>query len=317
MFFNVALALVIPVALSILPFASCQVNQFTFPVPRKVGDAAIAFQVGNSYNIEWETTATSYYLSVASEERGLYSQTYGINNPDGSQVTSPRSFYVGTNFNVSLGGFFFFLSLPGGDDNILFESDNFYPVTSGTASPAQLNSAGVKVATVLINGGSSAAASSTITPSTTFSTATTMTTTTTTQPATTTSGLATSSTLLSTSLTATPSASATSTATPAAGTNNLAIGLGVGLGVPLALTLLIVANSVVRHRRRALHLSQNGNASDGPWTRGMQGDGIDPVTYTELHTEDAYEEMDAEARRVELESHTRAVEAGGRPIVEM
>ena len=49
----------------------------------------------------------------------------------------------------------------------------------------------------------------------------------------------------------------------------------------------------------------------------MRGAGVDPVTYTELHTEDAYREMDAEARRVELESNTRAVEAGGRPIVEM
>ncbi|MCJ1418280.1 hypothetical protein MMC32_004627 [Xylographa parallela] len=277
----------------------------------------MGLHVGNSYDIQWETTATSYYLSVASEDRGPYSQTYGINNPDGSQVTSPRSFYIGTNFNVSLGGFFFFLSLPGGDDTILFESDNFYPVSSSTASISQLVSAGVKVATVLINGGSSAAASSTTTLSTTSSTATTTTTTTTTQLATTTSGLATSSTLLSTSLTATPSASATSTAMPSAGLNTLAIGLGVGLGVPLAIALLGAVYFIVHHRRRALRLNNNSNAGDGTWTGEMRGAGVDPVTYTELHTEDAYREMDAEARRVELESNTRAVEAGGRPIVEM
>ena len=75
------LALVFPLVLLLLPFAGCQTNQFTFPTPRNVGDAAIVLQVGNSYNIEWETTATSYYVSVASEDRGPYSQTFGINNP--------------------------------------------------------------------------------------------------------------------------------------------------------------------------------------------------------------------------------------------
>ena len=80
-FLDMNLALVLPLILLLLPTAHCQANQFTFPMPRKVGDVAISFQVGNTYNIEWATTATSYFVSVASEDRGPYSQTFGINNP--------------------------------------------------------------------------------------------------------------------------------------------------------------------------------------------------------------------------------------------
>jgi hypothetical protein len=76
---DMALALMLPVALLLLPFAWCQttsqLNQFVYPAPRQIGAVAIPFQYGNTYTIEWETTATSYYLGWGSEDRGPYSQT--------------------------------------------------------------------------------------------------------------------------------------------------------------------------------------------------------------------------------------------------
>jgi hypothetical protein len=175
-------------------------------------------------------------------------------------VSSPYSFYVGSNINASLGGFFFFLTLSGDNDIVLFESDNFYPV-DGIASPAQLSSAGVSVASVMVDDTPSGAlATSTIKPAVTSN--------------------------LETTPTSSPTSSITNSATanPAAGTNTLAVGLGVGLGVGLPLAILTTIYFLIRHQRAARRLGEKGDAGNGTDTGVEDGAEMNVGRGNELST---------------------------------